>query len=208
MKRIFLLSPAQSRGPRAQIILNPHAGFDLARRLRTPPGAPMGEVFAFLSGLYFRGKLLYALRFAPRLRRAPGVVVITPGFGLCPPERPIDVARLAAFAEVPIDSAEPRYVAPLLRDAEALAKAAPRGTEFVLLGSVASAKYVDPLLEVFGDRLLFPPAFVGRGDMSRGGLLLRCVDVGMELDYVPVRGATRHGPRPPRLPPRVRPRSG
>src|SRR5437764_8302230 len=102
MKRIFLLSPAQCRGPRARIILNPHAGFDLARRLRTPPGAPMGEVFAFLSGLYFRGKLLYALRFAPRLRQAPGVVVITPGFGLRPPEEPIDVARLAAFAQVPI----------------------------------------------------------------------------------------------------------
>ena len=71
----------------------------------------------------------------------------------------------------------------------------------VLLGSIASAKYVDILLEVFGDRLLFPVEFVGRGDMSRGGLLLRSVRAGEQLTYVPVRGAVRHGPRPPKLPP-------
>ena len=73
--------------------------------------------------------------------------------------------------------------------------------EVVLLGSIASAKYVDILTDVFGDRLLFPVDFVGRGDMSRGGLLLRAVRSGEELPYVPVTGAVRHGPRPPRLPP-------
>ena len=31
--------------------------------------------------------------------------------------------------------------------------------------------------------------------------LLRCVRNGEELPYVPVKGAVRHGPRPPRLPP-------
>jgi len=77
----------------------------------------------------------------------------------------------------------------------------PPESEIVLLGSVASDKYVDPLLGVFGERLVFPPSFVGRGDMSRGGLLLRCVRSGEELTYVPVKGAVRHGPRPPRLPP-------
>ena len=41
--------------------------------------------------------------------------------------------------------------------------------------------------------------FVGRGDMSRGGLLLRHARSGVELDYLPLRGATRHGARPPRL---------
>ena len=46
-------------------------------------------------------------------------------------------------------------------------------TQFVLLGSVATDKYVGPLLDVFGDRLYFPATFAGRGDMSRGGLLLR-----------------------------------
>jgi hypothetical protein len=40
---------------------------------------------------------------------------------------------------------------------------------------------------------------VGGGDMSRGGLLLRCVRAGRELVYVPVAGALRRGGRPARL---------
>jgi hypothetical protein len=71
----------------------------------------------------------------------------------------------------------------------------------VLLGSVASGKYVDLLLPIFGRQLLFPHHFVGRGDMSRGGLMLRCVAAGLELDYVSIEGSPRHGPRPPRLQP-------
>jgi hypothetical protein len=71
----------------------------------------------------------------------------------------------------------------------------------VLLGSIASAKYVDVLEPVFRSRLLFPSEFVGRGDMSRGGLLLRCVRAGLELTYGPVIGAVRTGVRPPRLAP-------
>jgi hypothetical protein len=62
------------------------------------------------------------------------------------------------------------------------------------------------LLAVLGERLHFPAEFVGRGDMSRGGLLLRAVRAGVELAYLPVAGAVRHGARPPRLPPL--PRSG
>ena len=73
--------------------------------------------------------------------------------------------------------------------------------EVVLLGSIASGKYVDLLMPIFGERLVFPPHFVGRGDMSRGGLMLRCVDAGLELDYVPLAGAVRHGQRPPKLAP-------
>jgi hypothetical protein len=73
----------------------------------------------------------------------------------------------------------------------------------VLLGSIATGKYVDLLLEVFGDSLRFPSDFAGRGDMSRGGLLLRCVDARRELAYAPIDGAPRHGPRPPRLGPRA-----
>ena len=76
----------------------------------------------------------------------------------------------------------------------------------MLLGSIASPKYVDVLLDIFGERLLFPEAFVGRGDMSRGGLLLRCVASGEELTYVPVAGAVRKGARPPRLDPATRPK--
>ena len=71
----------------------------------------------------------------------------------------------------------------------------------MLLGSIASPKYVDILTAIFGERLQFPIAFVGRGDMSRGGLLLRHASDGVELDYVPVLGASLHGARPPKLPP-------
>ena len=70
----------------------------------------------------------------------------------------------------------------------------------MLLGSVASPKYVDILIGIFGERLRFPVDFVGRGDMSRGGLLLRKAREGVELPYVPVAGAVLHGSRPPRLP--------
>jgi hypothetical protein len=69
-----------------------------------------------------------------------------------------------------------------------------------LLGSIATPKYLEPMVGVFGDRLLFPQEFIGRGDMSRGGLLLRQVRAGEELTYVPLGGLTHHGPRPPKLP--------
>jgi hypothetical protein len=196
--RVFLLSPASSGGERAALLLDSRARFELARRLRTRAGAPLGEVFSFLSGLYFRGKLTYATAFARPPASVPGVLVITPGQGLQQPERPITLAHLRRYAGVSIDVAEPRYRRPLSRDARALAAAIPDG-EFVLLGSIATGKYVDVLLEAFGPRLLFPGDFVGRGDMSRGGLLLRCARAGVELPYVPVRGAVRHGARPPRL---------
>ncbi len=162
----------------------------------------MGEVFSFLSGLYFRGKLVYALSFARPPARRAGVYVITPGAGLCVPEEPVTVERLRSFAGVPIDPREARYVEPLLRDAHALAAGLGRRAEMVLLGSVATGKYVEPLLQAFAERLRFPREFVGRGDMSRGGLLLRCVAAGRELEYVPVSGAVRHGPRPAKLIPR------
>ena len=71
--------------------------------------------------------------------------------------------------------------------------------EVVLLGSIATGKYLDLLAGPFGERLRFPSEFVGRGDMSRGGLLLRCVRAGAELTYVPVLGAIRTGTRPPKL---------
>jgi hypothetical protein len=69
----------------------------------------------------------------------------------------------------------------------------------VLLGSVANAKYTTPLLEVFAERLRFPSDFVGRGDMSRGGLMLRRVRENLELPYAPVSGSILHGKRPSKL---------
>jgi hypothetical protein len=201
--RVFLLSPAHCGGERAQLVLRERAQFDLARRLRTREGAPLGETFSFLSGLYFRGKLAYARSFARPPAAVAGVMVITPCQGLRLPEVRVDVPLLRRYGRVPIDPAEARYVRPLLRDARALAASLQglAGWEVVLLGSVASRKYAEPLAEVFGERLVFPAEFVGRGDMSRGGLLLRCVAEGRELDYVSLLGASRHGPRPARLAP-------
>ena len=66
--------------------------------------------------------------------------------------------------------------------------------------SIATSKYVEPLTDIFGSRLLFPSEFVGRGDMSRGGLMLRCAREGIELAYIPADSAVRRGKRPPKLP--------
>jgi hypothetical protein len=204
LRTIFLLSPASLGGDRAAMLLRPQAQFPLARELRSAPGAPLGEVFSFLSGLYFRGKATYARTFSRPPRGVGGALVITSGAGLRPLDDPVDVDALRALAEVPIDAREKRYVVPLLRDAVELERRCGARCRIVLLGSIATGKYVEPLHAVFGERLVFPPAFVGRGDMSRGGLLLRCADAGLELDYVPVMGSVRHGARPARLPPRQR----
>jgi len=206
VSRIFLLSPAHCGGERAQLVFRSAAAFPLALQLRQPEGAPLGEVFTFLSGLYFRGKLAYARAFQDPPPGVPGVLVITTNDGLRSPEHRVTLATLRRYGRGNIDEDDARYRRPLLRDAHLVDAAAEARSEVVLLGSVASGKYVDVLLEVFGPRLVFPATFVGRGDMSRGGLLLRSVDAGRELDYVPVTGAVRHGPRPPRLEPRRWPR--
>ena len=201
---VFLLSPASTSGERARLLLDDRARVPLAQALRSAPGVPLGDVFAFLSALYFRGKLTYARAFARPPAGLCGAFVITPGEGLRDPAEPVTIHRLRRYADVPVKATEPRYLEPLVRDAGALARLAGDSCRIVLLGSVASSRYVEPLLRIFGDRLLFPPTFVGRGDMSRGGLLLRAVAAGEELVYAPLAGATRHGPRPPRLPTRPR----
>ena len=231
------------------MLLSRAAGFDLAEQVRSRDGAPLGDVFAFLSGLYFRGKLAYAQAFAraprrlkpggpsrrdstsvgqgfppprgvesPALRRdlavvppdrgtkagSParpgGVFIITPSRGLQAPDFAVTARMLEEFARVQIEAANAAYRQPLEASARLLAGVAGRA-EVVLLGSIATGKYVDVLLDVFGARLLFPADFVGRGDMSRGGLMLRCARAGQELACVPVRGAVRHGQRPPKLEP-------
>jgi hypothetical protein len=199
--RIFLLSPASTGGKRASLLLNERATFPLATQLRMAEGAPLGDVFSFLSGLYFRGKLTYARTFARPPRGVDRSLVITSSRGLVSPETRVTLDDLRAFANVPISADEPRYAEPLIADAERLFTAVGRTAELVLLGSIASDKYVKVLGEIFGDRLLFPADFVGRGDMSRGGLMLRCARENRELDYIPVAGATRRGARPARLVP-------
>jgi hypothetical protein len=130
------------------------------------------------------------------------VLVITPTRGLVPAATPVGLADLREFAEVDIDESDPRYRIPLERDVKKLAKKLSGQGQAVLLGSVATGKYVDVLLEHFGQRLCFPADFVGRGDMSRGGLLLRCAVDRSELAYISVAGAVRKGKRPPKLEPR------
>lgn len=196
---MFLLSPASLGGERARVVLRPEAQLSLARRLQQPGGAPLGEVFAFLSGLYFRGKLAYAAAFARPPAGGPGALVITANRGLLPPDAPVTADDLRAMAAGQIDLRDPAYSGPLARDAHRLRRAIGAG-QVVLLGSIATEKYATILGAELGPRLLFPAEFVGRGDMSRGGLLLRCARAGIELDYVALAGAVRHGPRPPRLP--------
>jgi hypothetical protein len=181
------------------MLLNPHARFDLAVKLQSG-GAPLGEIYTFISGLYFRGKIAYAQAFQSPPPGASASLVITPGAGLIPPDTLVTESELRTLAETDIHQDEPRYREPLERDGRLLCTTAGPDCQFILLGSIATAKYMAPLLDCFGDRLVFPADFVGRGDMSRGGLMLRCAREGRELDYVAAVGAVRHGPRPPKLP--------
>jgi hypothetical protein len=197
--RIFLLSPADVTGKRARMLLNPDAEFALAQRLHTGGGIPLGEAFAFMSGLYFRGKLAYARAFARVPAGQPGVLIITSNRGLVNADTLTTAEELKAYSQVPIDAQDGRYHRPLVRDALVLAAVCSDHCSIVLLGSVASGKYVDHLLPIFGDCLHFPREFVGRGDLSRGGLLLRSVAANRILTHVPLDGALRRGRRPPRL---------
>jgi hypothetical protein len=186
------------------MVMSERATFALAARLRTPEGAPLGELFAFMSGLYFRGKLAYCRAFArPPDPASPisgaGSFVITPNAGLRSIDTPVTLAALRNFAGVDIDAANPKYRRPLEVSARAIAEDIGPECAVVLLGSIASPKYVDVLQEIFGTRLLFPADFVGRGDMSRGGLMLRAVTAAEELMYISVAGAVRRGVRPPKL---------
>jgi len=192
-RRVFLLSPASVNGRRGQLVLRSPT-VEIARQVQAGAGVPLGDVFTFISSLYFRGKLAYARAFAPG-----AAYVITPSRGLLLPDTQVTADTLREFAAVPISEDEPRFVEPLVRD---IARLCGNSTcDVVLLGSVASAKYTAPLLGSLGRRLLFPSTFVGRGDMSRGGVMLRAVQDGRELDYEPVASAVLTGKRPPRLPP-------
>src|SRR6202158_4353089 len=141
--RVFLLSPANVAGKRAKMLLNPNANFELAQRLRTGDGVPLGEAFAFMSGLYFRGKLAYARAFAVAPDGCAGVLIITSNSGLVSADALVTPADLQAYCDVPIDARENRYTQPLVRDAAALAASCANDCSVVVLGSVASGKYVD-----------------------------------------------------------------
>ena len=179
---VFLLSPATLQGLRAQQLAAPGASFDTAQRFRSPEGIPIGAAFAFLSSLYFRGKIAYAQRFAETSPEG-GIYVIAPGYGLVPASWALTRERFLKIRRTPVDVKVRAYHRPLTRDARALASRLPADARAVLLGSVATGKYVDVLWPVLGERLRFPLCFAGVGDMARGGILLRAARSGEELLY-------------------------
>lgn len=192
--QVFLLSPAYCGGRRATYLMREGSDLAVARRLAAGT-LTLGEAFSFMSGLYFRGKLAYARCFGQAL-------VITPTRGLQSPDLTVTANTLREFATVDVKADDNRYRQPLDRDLQQLAVALPVDARLVLLGSIATGKYIDALTAVFGPRLHYPSAFVGRGDMSRGGLMLRSVAAKVELDYTPLApDVSRHGTRPPRLEP-------
>jgi hypothetical protein len=199
-QRIFLLSPANVNGRRAELIMREDARLELAVRLRKG-GAPLGELFSFMSGLYFRGKLAYARAFAVPPPGISGVFVITAGAGLLSPDTHVTLDWLRAVAEVDVDAEDVRYRDPLIRDSEMLLHAAGTDCDFVLLGSIATTKYTGPLGKIIGGQLVSPAEFIGRGDMSRGGLMLRCVQARTPLTYIPVAEPPQRGIKPPKLTP-------
>jgi hypothetical protein len=194
---VFLLSPAYCGGRRAAILLNAKSQAVTAIEFRSGRMS-LGRAFAFMSGLYFRGKLSYAERFGEAL-------VITPTRGLQPASLPFNLNLLREFAVGDVSLDNPEYRLALERDVKALSRRIGADSQVVLLGSVASGKYVDVLLPVLGDRLRYPISFIGRGDMSRGGLLLRSAASGDELEYQALTAGVRpRGPRPPKLDPLTR----
>lgn len=189
---IFLLSPANLSGKRGKMIMNPEASFALARNLQSAEGAPLGEVFSFVSGLYFRGKVHYANTFGRAAAGTRYAHVITAGGGLYGLDSAVSLEQLRDWQSVSVSEQNPHFTAPLLRQTCSLLDSHDADARFVLLGSVASNKYVAPLLEVFGPRLLFPARFAGLGDMSRGSLMLQAVREGQELEYLPVADGRRN----------------
>jgi hypothetical protein len=183
MNRVFVLSPANCNGVRAQWLLRRNSRSELAQRLRSS-GAPLGEVFSFLSALYFRGKLTYARTFSRPPSDCPGIFIITPTTGLVPHDALIRLRNLRRFAAVPIHTKNQVYCSSLRRTAKKLAGRIGPECDVVLLGSLATGKYVEILKPIFGSRLIVPAEFIGLGDMSRGGLLLRHVRENRELNYI------------------------
>jgi hypothetical protein len=186
------------------MLMSPTASFPLAREFRSRRGAPLGDVFSFLSGLYFRGKLTYGRRFARVSRdRLPGdgVLIITPSRGLLTPAEHVNGTTLREFAAVRVDACNPAYRLPLESSVSTIARLAGPEGDVVFLGSIASRKYTDVLGNLLGERLLFPVEFVGLGDMSRGALLLRAAAEGRELNYIRALDLEHRLPRPrgPRL---------
>ncbi|MEO8217493.1 MAG: hypothetical protein ABI718_10475 [Acidobacteriota bacterium] len=193
--KIFLLSPANPSGLRARQMMSSRATFDVATRFRAGT-VPIEDAFAFMSALYFRGKIAYARRFAspPPDSSHRGIFVIAPGFGLVPAGWTLDEERMKKLSRTAVDLRSRNYYRPLRSSCMELAATLAADAQVILLGSIATGKYVDVVWPVFGDRLRFPRNFVGIGDMSRGSLMLNASRSGEELEYAPL-DIPRHRPR-------------
>ena len=205
MKRpptIFLLSPASVTGLRARQMMSPRAQFSAARMFRSEEGVPIADAFEFMSALYFRGKIAYARAFEapPKTLQGSGIFVITPGFGLVPPDWRLNFERWNVMRKTPVDVRNRRYRRTLEEHARILEQNLTPKSRVVLLGSIATGKYVDVLWPIFGSRLLFPRSFVGLGDMSRGAIMLRAARSGEELEYATL-DIPRHRPRVAKMTP-------
>lgn len=169
------------------MLLRPESNSAVGKRLHRGEVVTLGEVFSFVSGLYFRGKLAYASRFAA----AEDVLVITPQRGLLPVSTPVSPADLADFSQADIDAGNEEYRRPLEIDLAGL-RLTMGDRRVIFLGSLASGKYVDVLRGALQGRLFFPIRFVGLGDMGRGALLLRHAKAENELDYAPIEELSRY----------------
>jgi hypothetical protein len=194
MARVFILSPARSDGVRASYLFNPKTSIAMGLEMQAQIKQPIGKVFTYLSGLYFRGKVAYAERFAlAASETAIGAWVITSNQGLLPLHAPIGLDDLSSFSRTPIALGEPRYEEPLRRDLVRLISGDNSSAEYILLGSVSTDKYTEAMVSILGERVLFPVEFLGRGDMSRGALMLRHSKTGEELAYAPLTSITKKG---------------
>jgi hypothetical protein len=183
---IFLISPANMSGVRGARLLCETGTGDIHTRLKGE-GVELGEVFTHVSSLYFRGKLEYGNAFGGTLSGSSGAYIITPNAGLMSPKTKVRLEELRAICNTEINAGNEQFCRPLESDIRRLREKC-EGSRFVLLGSIATPKYVEPLMRVLEGDLFYPSAFAGLGDMSRGALLLQCVRTQVELDY------TRYGP--------------
>ena len=132
------------------------------RNVSAGPARALGDVFSFLSALYFRGKLAYAQAFSCPPSDCPGIFIVTPTAGLVPHDTLIRLPKLRGFSRVPIHVKNRLYYSSLRRTAKKLASRIGSDCEVVLLGSLASRKYLEILSPIFGSRLIIPAEFIGR----------------------------------------------
>jgi hypothetical protein len=190
---VFLLSPAHAGGVKAKLLVSEKSRFETALRFRSREGLSIAEAYSFMSALYFRGKVAYSLRFGS------DYYVIVPGFGLVPLDWKMTPARFDRLKEVEVDPRCAEYTRSLQKTASRVAASIPADCRVVLLGSIATDKYVNVLAPIFKRHLHYPKLFSGRGDMSRGALMLQASRTGQELEYAPVLSKLSCTVRQPKL---------